>query len=85
MAAIWRARGRIARLMLGGTWLVMVVAEVGLILLHPMMDRLLDGQAREVLDSIRFNRLHNLYLTVQTIQWGAGLLHVWFAVSGETT
>jgi hypothetical protein len=41
------------------------------------MDRLLDIQARAVLDYERFDFLHQVYLMSSTAQWAAGLLHIW--------
>ena len=81
--AIWSARGRCARWTLAVTLVTMSLVQVELFLLHPAMDRLLDPQAREVLDYNRFDTLHWIYLMSSTIQWVAGLLHVWSAVAGK--
>jgi hypothetical protein len=81
--AIWSARGPRTRCILVATWAAMAAVQVELFLLHPALDRLLDPQAREVLDYGRFDMLHRLYLTSSTIQWAAGLLHVWCAVAGK--
>lgn len=83
MLAIWRARGRALRFALAATWVVMALVQVGLFALHPMMDRLLDSGAKHVLDYDRFDRLHYVYLMSSTVQWAAGLLHVWCAVAGS--
>lgn len=83
--AIWSARGAWARWALAVTWAVMVVVQAELFLLHPSLDRLLDPQARAVLDYDRFDLLHRVYLTSSTAQWAAGLLHVWCAVAGKET
>ncbi|HWE96514.1 MAG TPA: hypothetical protein VG269_21310 [Tepidisphaeraceae bacterium] len=81
--AIWSARGPWARWTLSATLAMMAVVQVELVLRHPALDRLLDQQAREVLDYDRFDMLHRLYLMSSTVQWGAGLLHVWCAVAGR--
>lgn len=85
MLAIWSVRGRWARWTLVATWAVMAAVQVELFLLHPALDRLLDPQAREVLDYDRFDMLHRMYLTSSTIQWAAGMLHVWCSVAGKET
>jgi len=83
MAAIWRARGRILRFLLCSTWLVMAAILVELVLLHPLLDRLLDTTQRQILDSEKFGRLHHIYLMSSIVQWVAGLIHIWSAVAGE--
>ena len=81
--AIWSARERWARWTLTATWIVMAMVQVELFMLHPALDRLLDPQAREVLDYEHFDMLHRIYLVSSTAQWAAGLLHVWCAVAGR--
>ena len=83
MAAIWRARGRLLRFLLCITWLVMAVILVELVLLHPLLDRLLDTTHRQILDSEKFDRLHHIYLMSSIVQWVAGLIHIWSTVAGE--
>jgi hypothetical protein len=83
--AIWPARGRWARWTLVATWVVMAAVQVELFLLHPALDRLLDPEAREVLDYDHFDMLHRVYLMSSTAQWAAGVLHVWCAVAGKET
>jgi hypothetical protein len=85
MLAILSARGRWARWTLIATWAVMAVVQVELFLLHPALDRLLDPQAREVLDYDRFDMMHRVYLMSSTFQWAAALLHVWCALAGKET
>jgi hypothetical protein len=82
MAAIWRQRGRALRFALAATWFVMALVQVGLFVLHPMMDRYLDVGTKHVLDYERFDHLHYVYLMSSTVQWAAGLIHVWCAVAG---
>jgi hypothetical protein len=78
--AVWAARGRALRLTLAATWAIMALVQAELFALHPTMDRLIDGRA--VLDVAAFDRLHVAYLTSATVQWAAGLVHVWCALSG---
>ena len=54
-------------------WLVLLVGQIFLLLLHPRMDALLDFAHREILDEPRFYFLHRVYLCVSTAQWLAGL------------
>jgi hypothetical protein len=77
--AIWRTRRRFGRTMLAGTLLLMALIQVELFILHPAIDRLLDAHAQTILDYDRFRRLHLWYLTSSTIQWCAGILHLWSA------
>lgn len=81
--ALWPAKGRLTRSLLAATWLGMAAIQVGLFALHPVMDRLLDPQVREVLDYERFDLLHRVYLLSASAQWAAGVLHVWCAVAGS--
>jgi len=83
MAAIWRARGPVLRFAICFTWLVMAIIQVELILLHPVIDRLLDPVNRQILDDKKFGQLHRIYLMSATVQWAAGLVHVWSAIAGE--
>ncbi len=53
---------------------LMAVLQVGLFVLHPYMDRLLDPEARVVILAERFYRLHRIYLWASTIQW----VFAWF-------
>ena len=80
VTGIWRHRRRSTRVFLAITWLTMAAVQIELFLLHPMMDRLLDTKARAILDDAQFIRLHVVYLTSSTVQWLAGLVHVWCAV-----
>jgi hypothetical protein len=82
-AAIWSESGRLARTALLATWLVMMLVQVELFVLHPMMDRLLDIRPRAVLDDERFDFLHQAYLTSSSVQWATGLLHIWCVVGSR--
>jgi hypothetical protein len=80
--AVWPAKGRLVRVLLLATWIGMAAVQAELFALHPVMDRLLDAQARQVLDYDRFDALHRVYLLSASAQWAAGVLHVWCAVAG---
>lgn len=60
-----------------GTWVIMVVAQAGLFIVHPMMDGLLEVQGHKLHDYEQFSRLHTVYLTFATIQWCAAFLQIW--------
>lgn len=62
---------------LWGAWLVMVTMQIALFTLHPMLDRLLDFSARDIIDEPRFYFLHRVYLCVSTVEWLAAW--VWWA------
>lgn len=65
---------------LWGAWLVMAAMQTALFILHPMLDRLLDFTAREIIDEPRFYFLHRVYLIVSTVEWLAAwvVLARWF-------
>jgi hypothetical protein len=46
-----------------------------------MMDRILDPEAQDVLARGRFRSLHQVYLAVSTVQWSAGLIHLWCLIA----
>ena len=59
-----------------GTWGVLTLLQVMLFFLHPALERLLDHQAREVLDELGFYGIHRVYLIVTTLQWSCALAHL---------
>src|SRR5205085_6888698 len=70
------------RLRIGlGLWLVMAAAQVALYVLHPKLDRLLDLQARDVLEPRALRALHRLYLWTATVQWAAALVYLAWALA----
>ena len=58
-------------------WCVLAAAQLTLWLLHPVLDALLDPTTMSVTDSVAFYQWHRLYLAATTIQWAAGVGHVW--------
>ena len=70
------AIARRARGWLAGTWAALALLQVALFVLHPVLDRLLDPNARQVLDEASFYALHRVYLLCSTAQLGLGLAHV---------
>jgi Na+-driven multidrug efflux pump len=66
----WRRIGRRA------LWASMVLTLVGLYVLHPRLDALLQARGRIILDSEAFRPLHRLYLWVQTVQWSCAVAYL---------
>lgn len=60
-----------------GTWLVLVVLQIVLILLHPCLDQLLDFGSHEVVDHSKFYAVHRMYLWLVAGQWLAGMCYAW--------
>jgi len=81
MWALWRDATKVNRRVLATTWIAMAVLQVGLFGLHPAMDGLVDLSRGEILDQARFDVLHHIYLWGVSVQWGAGVIHVWGAMS----
>ena len=77
----WSSQWQWARWTLAATWALMAVAQVVLFLLHPSLDHLLDAKAFEILDYDRFEYLHRIYLVSASVQWAAGVLHLWCVAS----
>ena len=74
--AVRPSAGKLLRITLLVTWLLMLAIEVELIVLHPVMDRLLVPHAREILDEDRFELFHHVYLISSSVQWFFGVVHV---------
>jgi hypothetical protein len=75
MFTIWRDRGRIAKIGLAGSWIVMVITQAVLLAMHPRLDAMLDAQSHSINDPASFHSIHELYLTIVGVQWTAGLMH----------
>jgi hypothetical protein len=80
--AIGRSAGRWTWRIALAALVIMTAVQAELLILHPMMDALIDIKARAILDEIEFRRLHLIYMTSATVQWGAGIIHIWCTVSG---
>jgi hypothetical protein len=76
MMAVRPSVGKLLRITLIATWLLMLAIELELISLHPVMDRLLVPHAREILNEDRFDLLHHVYLISSSVQWFVGVVHV---------
>jgi len=82
-----RASPKWVRRTMLAAWLIMAALQVSLAALHPMMDRVLNPDTREILDEPRFGNFHAAYVWLSTTQWCAALLFIfamlwgWSAVS----
>jgi hypothetical protein len=72
---------RAAAWLLLATWVALGALQVGLLVLHPRIDRLLDPTAQSILDRRSFRSLHNTYMLLTTVQLTAGVLHLWVALT----
>jgi hypothetical protein len=81
VVAGWNRRALRIRYGLVMTWLAMVMAQIGLFITHPLIDRLLDPEQHKVHGYDKFYNLHRVYLILATLQWGAALLYIWLALS----
>jgi hypothetical protein len=75
-ASAWPSIPRSIRLTLAATLAIMLFAEVALFIIHPMLDRLLDPAAHEIIEPGRFRSLHKLYMNTSTVQWSATIAHM---------
>lgn len=72
----WNVFVRWRRLLLGSTWLILGLTLALLFNLHDAIDALLDFQRRVVTDDHSFERVHNRYELVATIQWFIAVVHL---------
>ncbi|MDB6067087.1 MAG: hypothetical protein JWR26_3295 [Pedosphaera sp.] len=70
----------VARRWLALAWTGMTVSQVGLFLLHPVIDRMLDRANLKIHDLGHFYYWHRAYLLTVTVQWLAALLYLWVAL-----
>jgi hypothetical protein len=74
--ASWRTQNRLLRNSLATMWLVMTAVEIWLFLLHPMLDKQINLETHHLVDRVQFRNVHTLYVTLSTVQWGAGLIYI---------
>ena len=79
--AAWPEKLVLLRWGLGTSWVVMLAVQVALFSMHPALDQMLDVPNHRVHDRAHFHSLHELYLTLSTVQWGATLLHLWCLIA----
>jgi hypothetical protein len=78
--ADWRHASLLIKSCLWLTWTIMTAVLVALYIMHPMLDRMLDIEAHRIVDRSRFHGLHAVYMNLSTVQWVAGLLHLWLTL-----
>jgi hypothetical protein len=74
LAVDWRSSHPIVRRIAVSIWTAMLAVQIGLMVVHPMMDRLLDPATLSILARARFRHLHTVYLGLSTAEWGLSLL-----------
>jgi hypothetical protein len=77
LAADWRKQPPRLRFGLAATWTVMVLAQAGLFITHPLIDRFLETQGHKLHHHEQFDQMHTVYLVFATVQWCAALLQIW--------
>ena len=77
LMADWREQRRRLRFSLAATWAIMVLAQAGLFITHPLIDQLLEAQGHKLHHFEQFEKLHTVYLVFATVQWSAALLQIW--------
>lgn len=65
-------------------WILMLMCQTALLILHPMMDLLLEPETVSVLDRRVFRLMHRNYLWTSTILWGASLGWVWLVARDKS-
>lgn len=65
----WRTSKNSMKLWSLGLCIFMIVAQVALFVLHPMLDAMIDVEAKAVSESAKFYQLHRVYLWASTFQW----------------
>lgn len=66
-------------------WVLMLGCQTALLILHPMMDLLLEPETVSVLDRRVFRLMHRNYLWTSTILWGASLGWVWLVARDHSS
>ena len=59
------------------TWACMALALAVLFAIHARMDAILDSEAMEIFNRAAFASWHQKYLLATTVQWLAGMAHLW--------
>ena len=56
----------------------LAVFQLGLVVLHPHLDQLLDTQEQAVIDRRHFYQWHRIYLLTASAQWFAAVGYLWY-------
>lgn len=77
LATGWRKLPSRPRWGLAATWAIMLLAQIGLFITHPLIDRFLEVQGHKLHHYEQFVKMHTVYLVIATTQWGAAMLQIW--------
>lgn len=77
LAVDWREQTPRMRFGLAATWAIMLAAQAGLFITHPLIDQFLEAQGHKIHGFEQFEKMHTLYLVFATVQWSAALLQIW--------
>lgn len=61
-------------------WLVVTVSHIGLFIVHPKLDALIDGQTEVVINRSDFRSLHTTYERISGVQWVGCLVFLWLSL-----
>lgn len=75
-----RHANRVRWVTLWASWGVMLVVQISLFVMHPVLNGMLDQQARSVLNTQRFDLVHEAYIKLTAVQHTAALVHLWFVL-----
>lgn len=78
-----RTRSRKMNLWFAVTFTGIAVSWIVLLIVHPMLDEMLQPEHEHVLDDAKFYSLHRVYLWTSTIQWLLCWIWLVFYVSGN--
>ena len=56
---------------------IILLLLLGLVILHPMLDRMIDPVSMDIDDAAKFYQMHRIYLWLSTFQWIAAWLWAW--------
>jgi len=59
-------------------WLVVAVSHIGLFMVHPKLDALIDVQGEGIINRAEFRSLHTTYERISGVQWVGCLVYLWF-------
>ena len=76
---LWNTIAARSRLLVA-TLSIMAVCQVSLIVMHYRLDALIDSRSRQIIDPVHFRTVHESYEIAATIQWLAGMIHLFGVV-----
>jgi hypothetical protein len=73
----WRKQPLRLRRCLATALAIMLMAQVGLFIVHHLMDYYLEAQGHKLHHHEQFMKMHTVYLVLATVQWSAALAQIW--------